>query len=118
MSRKQKNDPPAGALPNPEVDNCEHIDDDNDGVCDLCGIEVEAETESETSTDSTPNLAPEPITIAPDPADPTVVLQSKQYYVKTGVGSPFYKGKSYREGEAMPLTAEDAPRWTKFVEYR
>lgn len=108
MSKKNRRfDPPAGALANPEVDNCEHLDDDNDGVCDLCGVEVEVETAGEAE-----DPEPPPVLSTIDTAAP------KQYYVKSNVGCPYYKGKSYKAGDVMPLTEDDAPRWTKFVEYR
>lgn len=114
MSKKtQKYEPPAGALPNPEVDSCDHVDDDNDGICDSCGVEVEVET---TSDDDKTEIDPPPSTAhatAPEP-----YIAPKQYYVKSNVGCPYYNGKSYKAGDVMPLTEADAPRWTKFVEYR
>lgn len=110
MSKKtQKYEPPAGALPNPEVDSCDHVDDDNDGICDSCGVEVEVETTSEED-------GPEPAPVL-STAD-THAHAPKQYYVKSNVGCPYYNGKSYKAGDVMPLTEADAPRWTKFVEYR
>lgn len=106
MTRHRKNNPPAGAIANPEVDNCEHLDDNNDGLCDLCGVEVEVDD----NTSDPPPPAEDP---APPPSD-----APKQYYVKDNVGCPYYNGKSYKAGDVMPLTEADAPRWTKFVEYR
>ena len=114
MSRKHRarNSDPAAAVTASPVDTCEHVDDDNNGVCDLCGVEVEIETGND-----------EPTPLAPPVIDPSLLQdplsgRPKKYYVREGVGCPFFNGRSYKPGEEMPLTEADSPRWKKFVDVR
>lgn len=124
MSRRHKAKPKPQTDPvvDANVDECEHIDDNNDGVCDLCGVEVEVDS---THTEDPEPPAPEPAKVIDPPKDvePKVMVPAPsdgkpKYVVRDNVGCPFYKGNTYKPGDVMPLTPDEYPSWKKFVDVR
>jgi len=120
-------DPLVAADLQAKQDSCEHVDDDEDGVCDLCGIEVEVEVEGDnepnamaqtdkrfTNSNTGGSLDPPPMA-RPEVLGSTAVPAGSRDRMVTAE-KLYFSGRTYNKGDKVPMTDAEARLNRKHVQ--
>lgn len=118
-------DPLVAAELQAKQDECDHVDDDNDGVCDLCGVEVEVEVDGSdntsmaqpdkrfTNSDTGGSLDPPP---TPAPVVLGSVMAGPKRARTVTVGQFRFGSGTYKHGDTVDMTDDEAARNKKYVQ--